>query len=120
MLRYLANYTHRVAIANSRLRALDEAKGTVSFAYRDYADGSRSKTCELSGVEFIRRFCGTYSRAASPKSATTARWGTIAKSKPSRRRGWSALASHRQNIADAAGFATSAPARAGEVRALRR
>ena len=57
VLRYLAHYTHRVAIANSRLRAIDAPKGTVRFAYRDYADGSRSKTLELSGIEFITRFC---------------------------------------------------------------
>ena len=57
VLRYLANYTHRVAIANSRLRAIDGHKGTVTFAYRDYAEGSRIKTLELSGVEFITRFC---------------------------------------------------------------
>ena len=35
----------------------DEPKGTVRFAYRDYADGSRIKTAELSGVQFITRFC---------------------------------------------------------------
>jgi hypothetical protein len=57
VLGYLAHYTHRVAIANSRLRSIDEDKGTVRFAYRDYADESRIKTLELSGVEFIRRFC---------------------------------------------------------------
>jgi hypothetical protein len=57
VLRYLANYTHRVAIANSRLRAIDEKNGMVTFAYRDYADGSRIKTLELDGVEFITRFC---------------------------------------------------------------
>ena len=57
VLRYLAHYTHRVAIANSRLRAIDEHQGTVRFVYRDYADGSRIKTLELSGVQFITRFC---------------------------------------------------------------
>jgi hypothetical protein len=57
VLRYLANYTHRVAIANSRIRNIDEASGQVSITYRDYADGSKVKPLELSGVEFIRRFC---------------------------------------------------------------
>lgn len=57
VLRYLANYTHRVAIANSRLRAVDAHKGTVTFAYRDYVDGRRVKTSEVAGVEFIKRFC---------------------------------------------------------------
>jgi hypothetical protein len=55
-LRYLAHYTHRVAIANSRLRRIDQDQGTVCFAYRDYADGSQVKTLELTGEEFIRRF----------------------------------------------------------------
>ena len=55
-LRYLANYTHRVAIANSRLQHLDPQKETVRFSYRDYAGGSQVRTEELSGVEFLRRF----------------------------------------------------------------
>lgn len=55
ILRYLANYTHRVAIANSRIRSIDQATGTVQFTYRDYADGASVKALELPGVEFIRR-----------------------------------------------------------------
>ena len=35
MLKYLARYTHRVAIANGRLVSLDE--GQVTFTYKDYA-----------------------------------------------------------------------------------
>lgn len=57
VLRYLANYTHRVAIANSRLRQIDAARGTVTFAYRAYAQQSQIKTLALCGVEFIVRFC---------------------------------------------------------------
>ena len=41
-LAYLANYTHRVAIANSRIREIDEATGKVTITYRDYADGAKS------------------------------------------------------------------------------
>lgn len=55
-LRYLANYTHRVALANSRLRQIDPKKGTVSFTYRDYAAGSVIKQEELTGQEFLARF----------------------------------------------------------------
>jgi hypothetical protein len=51
---YLGRYTHRVAISNHRI--LDIADGTVTFAYRDYADGNRKKTLALPGVEFLRRF----------------------------------------------------------------
>jgi len=54
VLRYLARYTHRVAIANSRIVAMSE--GTVSFRYKDYAHGGRQRTMTLTGVEFLRRF----------------------------------------------------------------
>lgn len=54
VLRYLARYTHRVAIANSRIVAMNE--GTVSFRYKDYAHGNRPRTMTLSGAEFLRRF----------------------------------------------------------------
>jgi hypothetical protein len=56
VLAYLARYTHRVAIANSRLVALDEAG--VSFKWKDYrAKGrERYKTMTLAPTEFIRRF----------------------------------------------------------------
>mgnify|MGYP001324387910 FL=1 len=55
VLDYLGRYTHRVAITNSRLRALDPHARTVTFTYKDYADASRLKAMTLTGVEFIRR-----------------------------------------------------------------
>jgi hypothetical protein len=56
VLAYLARYTHRVAIANSRLIALDE-RG-VTFRYKDYrrTGQARYRTMTLSAAEFIRRF----------------------------------------------------------------
>jgi hypothetical protein len=54
VLKYLARYTHRVAIGNSRLRAFDGAR--VTFAYTDYADASTPKAMTLGGVEFLRRW----------------------------------------------------------------
>ncbi len=56
MLRYLSRYTHRVAIANSRLVALDDDR--VAFKWKDYrADGpERAKVMTLAIDEFIRRF----------------------------------------------------------------
>jgi hypothetical protein len=54
VLKYLARYTHRVAISNSRLVNLDE--GRVSFRYKDYADEHKSKVMTLSAEEFLRRF----------------------------------------------------------------
>jgi Putative transposase len=56
VLAYLAHYTHRVAIANSRLIALDE-RG-VTFRYKDYRRNgqARYRTMTLAADEFIRRF----------------------------------------------------------------
>ena len=54
VLKYLARYTHRVAISNARL--LNVADGKVTFRYKDYADEQRSKTMTLTGEEFLRRF----------------------------------------------------------------
>lgn len=55
VLAYLSRYTHRVAISNKRLLALDEQ--TITFAYKDYADLHRRKTMTLKIEEFVRRFC---------------------------------------------------------------
>jgi hypothetical protein len=56
VLRYLSRYTHRVAIANSRLVALDDYG--VAFKWKDYrVDGpERAKLMTLAIDEFIRRF----------------------------------------------------------------
>jgi hypothetical protein len=55
VLAYLSRYTHRVGISNRRLVKLDRVAGTVSFDYKDYADGGRHKVMELRLEEFIRR-----------------------------------------------------------------
>jgi Putative transposase/Transposase zinc-binding domain len=54
VLAYLARYTHRVAIANSRLLALQDGK--VSFRWKDYRSGGADKVMTLAADEFIRRF----------------------------------------------------------------
>jgi hypothetical protein len=54
VLKYLARYTHRVAISNSRLLELRD--GRVTFRYQDYADAHRHKTMTLAADEFLRRF----------------------------------------------------------------
>jgi Putative transposase/Transposase zinc-binding domain len=54
VLKYLARYTHRVAISNHRL--IDMENGRVRFRYKDYAHGSKRRTMELSAAEFLRRF----------------------------------------------------------------
>lgn len=55
VLRYLSRYTHRVGISNRRLLRLDRAAGTVTFDYKDYADGAQHKSMALRLEEFIRR-----------------------------------------------------------------
>jgi hypothetical protein len=56
VLSYLARYTHRVAIANSRLVAFDGAR--VHFKWKDYRRQGQARYCVmmLDAHEFIRRF----------------------------------------------------------------
>ena len=54
VLKYLARYTHRVAISNNRLVGIDD--GHVSFRWKSYARSSQWSTMSLSSDEFIRRF----------------------------------------------------------------
>ena len=54
VLAYLGRYTHRVAIANSRL--LDVTDRQVAFRWRDYRHHGKAKVMTLDADEFIRRF----------------------------------------------------------------
>jgi len=54
VLKYLARYTHRIAISNSRLVAVDSS--SVTFRNRDYRNKESGKLMTLSGSEFMRRF----------------------------------------------------------------
>src|ERR1035441_618607 len=54
VLKYLARYTHRVAISNHRLVAFENDR--VSFRWRDYAHGGKKKVMTVSADEFLRRF----------------------------------------------------------------
>jgi Putative transposase len=54
VLEYLGRYTHRVAIANSRLTGIGD--DTVSFRWKDYRHHDRQKIMTLDADEFIRRF----------------------------------------------------------------
>lgn len=51
---YLGRYSHRIAITNHRLLAVDEHG--VLIRYKDYADHDRLKTLQLEGEEFVRRY----------------------------------------------------------------
>ena len=54
VLGYLGRYTHRIAITNHRILGMEEGK--VSFSWKDYADGNKTKIMTLAVFEFIRRF----------------------------------------------------------------
>ena len=54
VLAYLGRYTHRVAIANSRIQACDDDH--VTFTWKDYRQDGAVKIMRLSAHEFIRRF----------------------------------------------------------------
>jgi len=54
VLDYLGRYTHRVALSNNRILALEN--GQVTFSYRDRRDKDRLKSMALDAEEFTRRF----------------------------------------------------------------
>jgi hypothetical protein len=54
VLQYLARYTHRVAISNHRL--VNFADGRVTFRWKDYTRGRKTRLMTLSMEEFLRRF----------------------------------------------------------------
>lgn len=54
VLKYLGRYTHRVAIANSRIVSFDNS--SVTFRWKDYRDKGKSKLLTLGIEEFVRRF----------------------------------------------------------------
>lgn len=54
VLKYLARYTHRIAISNRRLMQLQN--GRLSFTWKDYAHGGRQRVMTLDVSEFARRF----------------------------------------------------------------
>jgi len=54
VLAYLSRYTHRVAIANSRITEITER--SVSFRWKDYRHQGKTKLMTLDADEFIRRF----------------------------------------------------------------
>ncbi|MFV1975533.1 MAG: IS91 family transposase [Candidatus Scalindua sp.] len=55
VVRYLGQYTHRVAISNQRLLNISDTH--VTFITKDYRDKAIKKPTILEGVEFLRRFC---------------------------------------------------------------
>lgn len=54
VLEYLSQYTHRIAISNSRIESYGNHQ--VTFRWRDYRDENKVKLCTLDAFEFLRRF----------------------------------------------------------------
>jgi hypothetical protein len=54
VIKYLARYTHRVAISNGRLTEIKD--GQVTYRWRDSADSNQQKLMTLDAISFIRRF----------------------------------------------------------------
>ena len=56
LLEYLGRYTHKIAISNSRILAIDKHKKEVTFSLKEYKNGGRKTRLTLSFKEFINRF----------------------------------------------------------------
>jgi hypothetical protein len=54
VIEYLGRYTHKIAISNYRIKAIDDTY--VSFLYKDYKQGDKKKIMRLTHAEFVRRF----------------------------------------------------------------
>ena len=54
VIKYLARYTQKGMLSETRLRSVDEQN--VTFYYRDYCQLKKMKTMTLKGVEFVRRY----------------------------------------------------------------
>ncbi|ESY64950.1 transposase [Mesorhizobium sp. LNHC252B00] len=70
VLDYVGRYTHRVAISNNRLVAIEDGK--VAFRWKDYRHGSRQKVMTVAADEFTRASCYTSCPRAFIASAITA------------------------------------------------
>ena len=56
VVRYLARYTSRIAMSNHRIKHIDKAERTVSFEWKDYKDGEKTKEMTMTGATFLRSF----------------------------------------------------------------
>lgn len=54
VIKYLGNYTHRIAISNKRIVSMDEE--SVTFMAKDYAKNGKYEPMTIAGIEFLRRF----------------------------------------------------------------
>ena len=93
VLAYLGRYTHRVAIANSRLVALDE--GSVRFAWKDYRHGSHIKVMALEAASSSAASSSTRSRANMRNRLMRCRSETAARTSVAR---WRCAAWRRRSL----------------------
>ncbi len=56
VMEYLGRYTHKIAISNYRILAIDKEKRTVTFSLKDYKNNGQKTTQTLSRKKFVRRF----------------------------------------------------------------
>jgi len=70
VVRYLARYTSRIAMSNSRLTRVDPIGRTVSFKWKDYRQGGRNREMTMAGATFLRCF----TRHLVPKGFTRVRY----------------------------------------------
>jgi len=54
VLNYLSQYTHKIAINNSRIVAINDSE--VSFAWKDYSDGNKKRVTTINRIELVRRY----------------------------------------------------------------
>jgi hypothetical protein len=54
VLSYLGRYTHKIALSNHRIKAVENNR--VTFSYKDRSDNNKTKTMTIAASEFIRRF----------------------------------------------------------------
>jgi len=56
VIEYLGRYSHKIAISNHRILAIDNKNNTVTFSLKNYKKDGKKETLTLSQTEFIRRF----------------------------------------------------------------
>ena len=56
VIEYLGRYSHKIAISNHRILAIDDKKGTVTFSLKSYKKDGRKEQMTLSQTAFIKRF----------------------------------------------------------------
>ena len=56
VIEYLGRYSHKIAISNHRIKAIDKVKKTVTFSAKDYRKGGQKNDIKLSCKDFIKRF----------------------------------------------------------------